>query len=178
MDSGHDGTITDGPRRSTFSRLRPWLGVLGYVVGVALVSLLGISWGPLGGLEAQALLLLSCCVGLVAAGFLPRLLAPRALQFFVLSLGWLIVVGAGVMGWLEPHAFIRERDESGLSSYRTTLHPFFTGALLGLLFLVALGHTVRFGSSLRRLLCLDVPLLVFLVLCWVLHLRGYPVFEG
>jgi len=57
------------------------------------------------------------------------------------------------------------------------LNPFFTEDLSGLLFLVALGHMVRFGPSLRRWLCLDAPLRVFLSSCWLLRLRGYPMFE-
>jgi hypothetical protein len=66
----------------------------------------------------------------------------------------------------------------GPGSYRAALHPLFTLGLSVLLFLAALGHTVPLGPGRRRLLCMDAPLLAFVALCLMLHLRGYPLFEG
>ena len=82
------------------------------------------------------------------------------------------------MAWVEPYVFVRESQWLGPSTWRATLHPYFTVGASLLLFLVALGHTVPFGPGRRRRLCLDVPLLAFVALCWMLHLRGYPSFEG
>jgi hypothetical protein len=130
------------------------------------------------GLEAQGLLLVSGFAMLVAAGYRPRYFEPRVLQYLLLSLGWPIVAGAVVAAWHEPYVFVREAQWLGPSTYRATLHPFFTWGLSVLLFLMALGHTVPFGPSRRRRLCMDAPLLAFVALCWMLHLRGYPSFEG
>lgn len=161
------------------SRLRPWLGALGYIAAQAVVSLLGISWGPVGwSLEAQGLLLVASFAALVAAGYLPRLFEPRALQYLLLSLGWPIVAGAVGVALHEPHVFIRESQWLGPDSYRATPHPFFTVGSSVLLFLAALGHTVPFGPGRRRLLCLDAPVLALVALCLTLHLRGHPLFEG
>lgn len=160
-------------------RFRPWLGALGYLAAHAGLALSGISWGPLGrGLEGQALLLVVGFVGLVVAGYLPRYFESRALQYLVLAPGWLVVAGAMVVAWSEPYVFVRESQWLGSDAYRATLHPLLTLGVSVLLFLAALGHTVPFGPSLRRRLCLDAPLLAFVALCWMLHLRGYPAFEG
>lgn len=160
-------------------RFRPWLGALGYLVAHAGLSLLGISWGPLGrGLLGQALLLVAGFVGLVVAGYLPRHFESRALQYLLLSPGWLVVAGALGVAWSEPYVFVRESQWLGSDGYRATLHPFLTLGVSVLLFLAALGHTVPFGPGRWRRLCMDAPLLAFVALCWMLHLRGYPAFEG
>nr|AYM53756.1 hypothetical protein [Archangium gephyra] len=169
----------DAADRPRPSRLRPWLGALGYLASQAVISLLGISWGPMkGGLEFQLLLLGVAFAALVAAGSLPRYFESRTLQYVLLSPGWLLVLGAVVMAWAEPYSLVWDSQWLGPRTWRTTLHPYFTLGVSVLLFLVALGHTVPFGPSRRRWLCMDVPLLVFVGICWVLHLQGYPSFEG
>ncbi len=179
LDSHHKEVALAVWGRPGASRLRPWLGALGYFAAQALISLLGISWGPLGwGLAGQGLLLVSCMVGLVAAGYLSRYFEHHALQYLLLSIGWPIALGAVAVAWHEPYAFVRELAWLEPASSRAVLHPFFTVGVSVLLFLVALGHTVAFGPHRRRWICMDAPLLAVLALCLVLHLRGYPSFEG
>lgn len=179
MDTRHGNAAADARGRTLPSRFRPWLGALGYLAAQAVIALLGISWGTLGwGLETQGLLLVSGVAVLVAAGYLPRYFEPRALQYLLLAIGWPLVAGAVAMAWHEPYVFVRESEWLGPGTYRAALHPFFTVGLSVLLFLVALGYTVPFGPGRRRRLFLDAPLLAFVALCLVLHLRGYPMFEG
>nr|AYM53811.1 hypothetical protein [Archangium sp.] len=166
----------DAPGRPRSSRRRPWLGALGYLASQAVISLLGISWGPMKwDLEVQVLLLGVCFAALVAAGYLPRYFESLTLQHVLLSPGWILVLGAVMMAWVDPYSLNFEFQRS---RWRTTLNPYFTLGVSVLLFLVALGHTVPFGRSRRRWLCMDVPLLVFVALCWMLHLQGYPSFGG
>ncbi|NNB85481.1 hypothetical protein HJC10_05295 [Corallococcus exiguus] len=144
----------------------------------ALVSLLDIQWGPLGGLPTQGVLLVAGSVMVVVAGFLPGLFESRLRQTLLLALGWPLVVAAVAVAWFVPYALIQESQWLGPSTNRATLHPFFTGGLSWLLFLSALGYAGGVGARLRWWLCLGAPLMVFLALCWLLHLRGYPAFEG
>ncbi|RKG70619.1 hypothetical protein D7V80_04500 [Corallococcus sp. CA054B] len=178
MDGGHGNASLSAPGAPALSRLRPWLAALGYLVAHPLVSLLGIQWGPLGGLQTQGVMLVAGFAVLVVAGFLPRLFESRLLQTLLLALGWPLVVAAVAVAWFAPYAVIQESQWLGPSTHRTTLHPFFTGGLSWLLFLAALGYAAGLGTRFRRGLCLGAPLIAFLALCWLLHLRGYPAFEG
>jgi hypothetical protein len=179
MESRHGVAAREVQGRPRRSGGRPWAGALGYIAAQAVISLLGFSWGPLGwGLEGQLMLLMASLAVLVVAGYVPGPLGHRALQYLLLSLGWPFVAGAAGVAWHEPYVFITESQWLGHGSSRAVLHPFFTLGLSVLLFLAALGHTVPFTPWRRRLLCMDAPLLGFMVLCLVLHLRGYPSFEG
>jgi hypothetical protein len=179
MDGRHGNATLEAGGKPLPSKLRPWLGALGYLAAHALLSLLGISWGPLGrGWAGQGLMMMASLAALVVAGYLPRHFEHRRLQSFLLPLGWLIVAGAVTVALHEPYVIVRESQWLGPGSYRATLHPFFTLGLHVLLFLAALGHTVPFSSRRGRLLFMDAPLLAFVALCLVLHLGGYPAFEG
>lgn len=179
MDVRHGNAATEARDRPNPSRLRPWVGALGYVLAQAVISLLRMSWSHLGlGLEGQGLLLVAGFAGLVVAGYRPRFFEHRSFQRLLFSPGWPMLAAAVLVAWREPYVFVQESQWLGPSTHRAALHPFFIVGLSVLLFLTALGHTVQFGSRRERRLCLDAPLLAFVGLCWVLHLRGYPVFEG
>jgi hypothetical protein len=178
MDGGSRDTTMNVPGALRSPRLRPWFAALGYLVVQALVAVLDIHWGPLGGIQAQALLVVVGCGALVFVGGRPEGFQSRWLRTLVLSLGWPLAVIGGGVAMVEPYVFNDEAQWLGQGTQYATLNPFFTGGLTWLLFLVALGYAGGVGTRVGRWLCLGMPLFVFLALCWILHLRGYPAFEG
>lgn len=159
--------------------LTAWPATVAYLVLQGGLAVLGEPWRALGwSAGGHVALVLSSLGVLVAAAWRPRAFRHPGIQYTLLSLGWLITVAAVAMVWREPYVFFRQQEWLGPSYYRAALNPLLPACLGALLFLAALAHVAGLGSRRGRGLLLDVPLLVSVLLALVLHLRGYPSFEG